>query len=403
MTTTAIPRVLAPVGSIRIQKAGTVSDTGETEFFVLPIGGRKPKGSKTAIRSKRHLGVGLVPSCEVEFSTTADGSAAVARFEAVNLHPNTVRAMAEGGYVRIDAGYLDHPTRPVQAIFYGRLSNPKWSGGGRLIKWSFTASAFPNEIWAIKPNADLPLGRDGKTIPISAGEGIRVIADRIGIGRANVRLPRIFDGDLSDTDLPLGGPQGAKKSQDFQNAIRLERWTTTRTAIEEIQDLLLLVCDAVRTVFGKVRNYSLLPDVNNPFILVVEDLAKFSGQFLDVDLDSANVIDFGPDVASVASPSTKADVAPAADTPDAAADSGDGGAEPSGQTISVERFGIVSIFDPKVSMGLLMRGRSLKLGIEKKYRVQAGKHTLTGSPLRWRTESSGETESNAQAVVVRGS
>lgn len=363
-----------------MQKAGTVPSSGLATFYDLPI----------ADQGENKFGI--VSACEVPFSSTFEGTAVVATFEVANLHPETVRKMAQEGFVRIEAGYVGHPTRPPQTIFFGRLDDYNYRLSSGKIKWVFTASALPNEVWALKPNASQPMDRTGKPAPITVGEGVRILADRIGVGRANVRMPKIFDGDLSDTDIQARSDLTTQFSENFKNAVTLERWSTTKAAIDELNDLMKRVSRAVLETFGVVRNYSLLPDVNNPFRVVIEDVNLYTGESLNLDLDSEQIIDAGPAESTAATPATET-------AADAADDAGE--AEAASTVVQVPEYQVVSVFDPKISMGLLVKGRSKKMGLATTFKVQKGKHTLNGSPLRWRTEYSGQQQ--VQAEVARGS
>lgn len=360
---------LLPTGRILIQRAGRVPvETGQADFLVFPIADQAENA------------VGLVSQCEVEFSSTVENTAATAAFEIDNLHPNTVRAMAELGYVKILAGYIGHEDRPPQIIFFGRLETWAHRFVAGSIKWTFSANAFPTDIWAIRPHATQPRSNTGGPQRIKVGEAVRILADRIGIGRENVRMPRIFDGDLSDTDIKRRPDLAPKATETFVNAITLETWSTRDTAIEELQKLMQRVSLAVKETFGVVRNYSLLPNVNNPYRIVIGDVNVYSGESLNLDLDSPTIISAGPVESAASTPATVA-------TTDAADDLGQ--AEPAATVVTVKEYGAAMPFDPKVAMGVLIKGRSTKFGLNPHFRVTKGKHQLNGSPMRWRTECQG--------------
>lgn len=372
--------ILIPTARILVQRSGTVPASGEANFFVLPI----------ADQAKNV--VGLVSACDVEFSTTRDGTAAITSFQVANLHPDTVRRMADSGYVKVEAGYVGHPSRAPKVIFFGKLDKVKYRFASGKINWIFTAKAFPGEIWSIKPNASQPVDQDGKPVGITVGEAIRIIADRIGIGRRNVKIPGVFDGDLTNFTIVARSDLPDVTTTEFKNAVTLSSWTTRDAADVEIAKLMEFAIKAVQERFGVVRRFGHLPDNNDPFRLVIEDLDQFTGEFLGIDLDSEIILDAGPDESSTP--------VPAPDTTTAAADE-TGTQEPAAISTPATDYSIVTVFDPLVGMGTQVRAASKKLGISAKFKVAKGKHTLNGSPLRWRTEYSGQVETTVSTEVAR--
>lgn len=352
----------------------------------MPIAGQLDRGN-TALDPVRRIG--LVSQCEVEFASTDEGSAAVATFQVDNLSPDAVRQIAQNGFVRIEAGYDFHPTRSHQMLFYGRLDAPRYRIESGSIKWMFTAVGEATGVDSLRPKLSLGKHSDGSVETATAGELIRRIADRIGIGRLNVVLPRIFDGDLSDFVVTPRSDLPPVTSTTFTLAVTKQSWTTTGTAIEEIGKLIDFVKMAILERFGVVRRFNLLPNVDSPFRIVIQDIDLYQGEFLEVNLDSTAIMSAGPEFKKVSLP-------PAETT---SVEDGEEVTIPTAsnqEEITIEEFSIVSVFDPLISMGLLVRGNSRFLSQKPSFRVTKGKHILNGSPIRWTTEYSGQLETRIE-------
>lgn len=377
---------LYPSGRIHIQQAGDVDPaSGEAKFFVLPIAGHLERQDEATNPSR---GIGLVSACEVEFASTDEGTAAVATFQVDNLSPDTIRQIAQNGFVRIEAGYDAHPSRSHRTIFYGRLDKPKYRIEAGSMKWLFSAVGEITGVDALRPKLTLGRRSDGTTETATVGELIRRIADNIGIGRESVVLPAIFDGDLSDFDIAPRADLPPVTSSTFTLAITKQAWTTTGTAIEEIGKLIDAVKLAVYERFGVVRRFGLLPNVDSPFRIVIQDLDLYQGEFLEINLDSTSIMSAGPEYQKVTLPPPE--VPPDEDSLTAAPAAG------TLTDMTVAEYSVVSVFDSLVSMGLLIRGHSQFLSAPPTFRVTKGKHILNGSPIRWTTEYSGQLETRIE-------